>query len=130
MRDRRGERRALYEAILSDARATHSDRLRADEQLRELEQHEHRTTMVENLSPAEALAELESLGSALPGMIAVARGVAAVEPPEDPDDVRETLDLLLEINEKLEALLSERERALQRLNVHRRLPPAPEPIRV
>lgn len=80
MADRSEERRALYEAILADPHASHGERLKADERLAELER-EDRTFHVDELSPDQLREELESLASAIPGMLTVAEGPEAVRPP-------------------------------------------------
>ena len=79
MADRRQERRALFEAILGDAAASHSERLRADEALCELELEERRVAAVDRLTPDQALAEAESLAAAMPGIVVCARVAAGAD---------------------------------------------------
>jgi hypothetical protein len=114
----------------ADPRISPSDRVRAIEQLTELERSTRSGARVDDLTPDQVLEQLDSLREALPGMVAVARVAAgvevshAVEPPEDVADVAEALELALRVNELLEARVAELERALQRVTVHRRLGPA------
>ena len=121
-----GERRALLLSILDDPGASHSDRLRADELLADLELHEARSGGSEHLSPEQVREEFASLALAVPGMLAVAAGVDAVEPPVEVDELREVIDLQERLIAALESRLAERERALQRVSVQRLLPAAPE----
>lgn len=108
MRD--NERRALYESILDDPAASHGDRLRADERLAELDQRQRASTgeVQAPLSPEQQMAELESWAAAAAAAIAVARGPQFIEPPVEADEVRELLNLALQVNERLETLLAER----------------------
>lgn len=132
MRDRRAERRLMLEAIIDDPAASHSDRLRADEQLRELEIYEQRTSAAEHLTASQALAEAESLAQAMPGIVALARVAAGEDPddvieaPTDPAEATEVIDLQQRVIERLEASLLERETALAYEHRHRLLSAAVE----
>jgi DsbC/DsbD-like thiol-disulfide interchange protein len=74
MPNRLTARRALLEAILSDPWSSHTDRLRADERLAELETQEVRHVPSDRLQPGtpEYWRELEAFG--MPAAIAVALG--------------------------------------------------------
>jgi hypothetical protein len=131
MADRNAERRALYESILSDPSATHTERLRADERLSELD----RVTLagvetVEHLTAEESLELAESLAAAMPGFVACARAGMGwdpeITPPDDPTELREVLALQEQLIERLERVLASREDALRAWTLHRQLTPAPE----
>jgi hypothetical protein len=98
MRERLEERRALFEAILADPAASHNSRLKADERLAELELSQQRRASVETLTPEQALAEIESLAGAMPGILSCARVAAGadpldvIEPPVEAADLPETID--------------------------------------
>ena len=98
------DRRATLEAIAygTDARISPSDRVRAIEQLGHLPTPAYER---EQLSPEQVIEELESLAETVPRMLA-ARGPDHVEPPVEVDDLRETLDLAMKVNDRLEARLA------------------------
>ena len=126
------ERGRGIEAIV-DGIFAGDDRLKADEALRELEQEDRRVFAREVLTPTQALEEAESLVEALPGIVTLARVAAGadpsvVEPPTDADELAEVVGLQEELIGTLESRLAVRERALQRVTVHRRLLPAPEAV--
>lgn len=111
-----------------DGRITPGDRMRAIEQLREMPE---RRDAAESLSPDQVLEELQSFADAMPGMLVCARVAAGedvfdvVEPPVEPGDLEELVEMQLELIDALEARLRLTERALQRTSVQRRLGPAP-----
>lgn len=123
--DRRGERRALYESILEDERASHAERLKADELLAGLEQDERRAAKAEQLTEAEVMTELASLAEAAPTWLAIARGPDLVEAPIEVDDLEGLIDLQQRVLDLQSLVLADRERALQDRTVQRRLPKAP-----
>lgn len=124
----------MLEAIISDPHGSHSDRLRADDALRELERDDARRGAVEHMSPEQALEEARSLSDAMPGIVTCARVAAGedaqdvVEPPTEVDDLRELVELQQQVLDAVEQTLAERERGLQRLTAQRLLPPAPPTV--
>jgi hypothetical protein len=124
------DRRIVLESVAfgGDPDLKPGDRLRALELLAELEAEERRGTVIERLSPEEALSELESLAAAVPAMLAVARGPEYVLPPDDPGELMG----VIELQELLIAALEARVLALEcQLGSERRqrlLGPAPPVI--
>jgi hypothetical protein len=119
------DRRATLEAIAygSDGRITPGDRIRAIEQLGMLPGPASDRDVP--LSVDEVRDELESLRYTCDAALKVMSGPEAIEPPSDEAELRETLDLALEVNAALEKLLAERDRALVYEHRHRLLPAAP-----
>lgn len=118
----------------SDRRIAPGDRVRAIERLAELEADDRRGTSFAELSPEQALEEAQSLADAMPGILACARVAAgedldgAVTAPEPEDEVREALDLAVEITDLQAARIAELESALAYEHRHRLLPAAQEPL--
>jgi hypothetical protein len=126
------DRRAVLESIAygNDARVTPGDRLRALEQLQGLDAVAARVEAVEHLTAEESLELAESLAGAMPGFVACARAALdldpEIEPPVDPTDLAEVIELQERLIERLERVLLAREDALRAWTLHRQLTPAPE----
>jgi hypothetical protein len=127
------DRRAVLESIAygNDARVTPGDRLRALEQLRDLDATAARVEVADDrLTPEEALELAESWASAVPGVLSCARAALDLDPeiapPVDPDDLAEVIELQERLIERLESVLLSREEALRRWTLHRQLSAAPE----
>ena len=86
--DRREERRIMLEAIIDDPGASHSDRLRADEALRDLEREDAAINRADSarLSRDEVVDELRSLRDMTEAALAIAAGPDEVEPPDSGRD--------------------------------------------
>jgi hypothetical protein len=125
MPDRAGERRALYQSIVDDPAASHSERMRADEMLTELDARAAAHTSTESMSAAEALELAESWALAVPGVLVCARVAAGldpgIEPPVERADVLEVVHLQQRVIAELERRLQQRELALQSWTTQRRL---------